>query len=221
MAYTSEVAVAIRRNQKEALTTALSKLSSPPLISKNINTVVIKPSIYNPDYPGNTTVELLKALVSTFKSIGKAVIVESDNPIRTTENAFSKSGYQVLEKFGADLVNLSSVESVLTAMPGFMTHSLRLPVLLFGSRFFVNAATAKIEPGIIALGGGIKNLLGLIPERDKSVYHSRIDDILLDLLSVFRPDLTVIDLSEIVIGVRQEGITRKVGGVIVGLDPVA
>jgi uncharacterized protein (DUF362 family) len=67
----------------------------------------------------------------------------------------------------------------------------------------------------------MKNLFGLLPEVDKSVYHNRIDDALVDLLQAFRPDLTVVDLTEITIGQREEGRVVKVGGVVVGTDPVA
>jgi uncharacterized protein (DUF362 family) len=96
-----------------------------------------------------------------------------------------------------------------------------MPIILTESCFFINLPTVKLEPEICTIGAGIKNLLGLIPEIDKSVYHERIDDVLLDLLTVFRPQLTIVDLTSLVIGMRKNGVTKEIGAIIVGLDPVA
>ena len=68
---------------------------------------------------------------------------------------------------------------------------------------------------------GIKNLYGLLPELEKQIYHEHLESVLLDLLGAFRPKLTIIDLSEFIIGERLTGQRKKVGGVVVGTDPVA
>jgi uncharacterized protein (DUF362 family) len=96
-----------------------------------------------------------------------------------------------------------------------------MPVLFTKTNFFVNVPTLKLEPGICTIGGGIKNLFGLIPESDKRHYHSKIDDVLLDILTAFRPQLTIMDLTKLVIGNREEGKTKDIGAVIVGTDPVS
>ena len=79
----------------------------------------------------------------------------------------------------------------------------------------------KAEPEICKLGAGIKNLFGLLPELNKNVYHASIDSVLIDLLIAYRPNLTVIDLTDVVIGNREYGQSKHVGGVVVGTDPVA
>jgi uncharacterized protein (DUF362 family) len=96
-----------------------------------------------------------------------------------------------------------------------------MPAILSGGLFLVNVATLKLDPDRRTIGAGVKNLFGLLPEKDKSSYHERLDDCLLDLLAVFRPDLTVMDLTEVVIGPRDRALIRKVGGAVVGTDPVA
>jgi uncharacterized protein (DUF362 family) len=106
-------------------------------------------------------------------------------------------------------------------MAGHYFETLEMPSLFATSNFFVNVPTLKIEPGICTVGGGIKNLFGLIPEPDKRHYHSQIDDVLLDILTAFRPQLTIMDLTTLVIGNREDGNTKSVGAVIVGTDPVA
>jgi uncharacterized protein (DUF362 family) len=118
-------------------------------------------------------------------------------------------------------VNLSESPRQSMKMAGHYFKILEMPTLLSKPNFFVNVPTVKLEPGICTVGGGIKNLFGLIPEPDKRHYHSHIDEVLLDLLISFRPQLTIMDLTTLVVGDREEGITKDIGAVIVGTDPVA
>lgn len=221
MNYTSEVAIAIRRTLRESLSEALSKLLAPPTPKGAIDRVIIKPSIYNPHFAGNTSSELVSALISLFNFLAPVLIVESDNPLRNAEDAFQQSSYHALEGKTTTLVNLSKSDLAPVKMAGHLFESKPMPTLLTGSRMLINAATLKVNPGVSVIGASMKNLFGLLPEVDKSVYHNRIDDALVDLLQAFRPDLTVVDLTEIAIGQREEGRVAKVGGVVVGTDPVA
>ena len=124
MEYTSEVAVAVKRSPAEALNTALSRLSEPILPPKNSKQVIIKPSIYDPSLPGNTDVQMVRAAVRMFKSLGPVKIVESDNPLRTTTEAFTKSGYNSLIQDNVELVNLSDVDMGPTSFSGHQLHAL-------------------------------------------------------------------------------------------------
>jgi uncharacterized protein (DUF362 family) len=222
MQLSSEIAIGVAKSQKKALRIALSKLTSPLNIpSKGIEKVIIKPSIYNPDYVGNTSPEITLALAETFSNIAPITVIESDNPLRTTSKAFAAAKYTSLLDHAAELCNLSSVELQDIEMAGFAFKNKAMPALLLRPHFLINAATVKLEPEICTIGGGIKNLFGLLPECDKSIYHQNIDNVLLDLLIAFRPDLTVIDLTELVIGSREDGVTRKINGIVLGVDPVA
>ena len=221
MDHTSEVSVAVRRNPHETLSVALSKLTVPLPLSTNIERVIIKTSLYSPDLPGNTTLALVRSLSHILESTAPVVVVESDNPLRSAELAFSRSGYNELEKEGVQLMNLSSSPTTNLKMPGYMFQERAVPAILSGAVFLVNVATVKLDSDKRAFGAGIKNLFGLLPEKDKSIYHAQLDDCLLDLLTVFRPGLTVMDLTEVVVGPRDRAVVRKVGGVVVGTDPVA
>ncbi|MHA1943163.1 MAG: DUF362 domain-containing protein [Candidatus Thorarchaeota archaeon] len=221
MEFTSEVAVSVKQSPAEALKTALSKLSIPIVPPKNTDRIIIKPSIYDPSLPGNTDVNMVRAVARLFGSLSPIKIVESDNPHRTTVDAFSNSGYNVLIKEQAELINLSDEDMVPITFPGYYFKDRRMPALLGSGRFLVNVATLKSEPKISTVGAGIKNLFGLLPELDKSIYHSSIDDVLMDLLSIYKPNLSIIDLTQLVIGDRTDGRVKQVGGVVVGTDPVA
>ena len=221
MIYTSGVSVAVRRSPSEALAVAISKLPDPFPIPTSPEIVLIKPSIYDPSLVGNTDIRMIQSLLRIFANVAPIYIVESDNPVRTAEDAFSKMNYTSLVSPGVNLLNLSKDETTMTKMPGYFFSEHDMPQSLVKSTFFVNAATLKVEPEICGVGASIKNLFGLLPEKMKSQYHERITDVLLDLLVTFRPNFTVVDLTEFVVGNRKDGKTQHLGGVVIGFDPVA
>lgn len=221
MDYTSQVAVAVKRTTRESLRTALSHLNGALDIPSNISHVIIKPSILDTSLPGNSSLEMIRALALTFKNVAPIHIVESDNPRRTTEDAFSKLGISRLEEDGIILDNLTESEMTSIVMAGNKFSKRKMPKLLKEPSFFVNAATLKIDFEKPAVSGGIKNLFGLLPEQNKRVYHECLDDVLLDLLITFKPDLTIVDLENIVVGERFQGDFRSIGGVVVGTDSLA
>jgi uncharacterized protein (DUF362 family) len=218
----TEVAIAVKKTPRDALSTALSKLTQPlPLVGDG-NRVVIKPSILDPKVPGNTSFEIARALVSLFENSSEIVLVESDNPYRSVEDAYSELGYSAFASDKIKLLNLSNDTLEDMAMSGhYFTNTHAMPQVLKHPLFLVNIATLKYRPAEGKVWGGIKNLFGLLPEVEKQKYHERLEDVLLDLLAAFRPSLTIIDLAEVVIGKRLAGQTMKVGGVVVGTDPVA
>jgi uncharacterized protein (DUF362 family) len=221
MVFTAEVAIGVRRTQSEALHTALLKLTTPIEIPQNLKQVVIKPSIYDPLLVGNTHAEVVREVIKTFRNLGPISIVESDSPVRSTMEAFQKTNYTELVSPTTSLVNLSSAPLSVVKMPGHFFAEHRMPLLLSQRVFFINVPTVKIDSEICSVGAGIKNLFGLLPEVEKNLYHSHIHDVLIDILSVFRPHLTIVDLTSLVIGDRTDGATKEIGAIIVGTDPVA
>jgi uncharacterized protein (DUF362 family) len=221
MESTSEISLAVQKTPKESLRVALSKLFDPIELGPDVNRVIVKPSIYDPSLVGNTDREMVKSVADLFFKIAKVFIVESDNPLRTTEEAFNECGYTSLQDNDVSLVNLTTSDVIEVNMPGHRLEKLAMPVLFESPHLFVNIATLKPEPNVSLVGAGIKNLFGLIPEVDKRVYHRDIHPVLLDLLTRYRPDLTVIDLTNVVVGEREDGVAQPFGGVIVGRDPVA
>lgn len=216
-----EIAIAVRRNPGEALRVALSKLNEPIIPPKNIKRVVIKPSIYDPKLPGNTDVKIVRAAIQIFNSVGPITIVESDNPLRSAKDAFSLCNYSNLENKSVSLLNLSDTEMVSVQFAGHYFEKRKMPRILHDDVFLINIATLKAEPDICGIGASIKNLFGLLPELDKRVYHGSLDSVLMDLLDAYRPNLTVVDLTDVIIGERTSATIKHVGGVVVGTDPVA
>jgi uncharacterized protein (DUF362 family) len=217
----SEVAVGLRRSPREALTAAFSKLNTQIIPPESKAHVVIKPSIYDTNLPGNTDAKMVRAVIQMFGSLGPVSIVESDNPRRKSMDAFKQSGYDNLENDRVKLVNLTDDDMVPATFSGHYFEHRKMPKILHNETFLINVATLKAEPEICTVGAGIKNLFGLLPEPDKSVYHTSIDEVLMDLLIAYKPNLTVIDLTNVVIGNRADRQSRHIGGVVIGTDPVA
>ncbi len=221
MEHPVEVAVAVKRTVHESLTTALANLSLPLSISDPIDRVVVKPSVLDPKLPGNTSLDIMRTVVGLFKESTEVLVVESDNPLRTTSEAFSRSGYNELTGDQVKLVNLTTERHKLVDMPGHHFEAHSIPVSLLGTRLLVSVATLKVDPESNAVSGSVKNLFGLLPDVDKQALHPFLDNVLLDLLELFRPDLTIMDLTEVVVGERLTGKARLAGGVVVGRDAVA
>jgi len=221
MQQTTDIGVAVRKNPLEALSVAISKLPQPIHFAKGIDEIVIKPSIYDPELPGNTSLGILMSVVNVFEDIAGLVIVESDNPIRNAESAFDELGYTKALSERARFKNLSSDGKVPVDFPGNFFQKHEMPETIVNTQFLVNLSTLKAEPNICTIGGSVKNLFGLIPEKDKSVYHAAIDDVLQDLLYHYKPNFTILELTNVVIGLREKKRTKFVGGVVVGEDPVA
>ncbi|MFW9910495.1 MAG: DUF362 domain-containing protein [Candidatus Thorarchaeota archaeon] len=214
----SYVSVAIKRTPKEALSTALSKLPVPLSISPDVKRIVLKPSIYDPELPGNTSFDMMSAVVDFFKQVSPISIVESDNPVRTAEEAYSKCGYKAFLEQGVELVNLSSATGGIP-FGGILENEL-VPPILGANRYLINVAALKHSDST-HIGAGIKNLFGLISRRDKDQYHSRLADVLVLLLQKLPPVLSIVDLTRYVVGDRRNAQVHEVGGVVIGTDALA
>jgi uncharacterized protein (DUF362 family) len=219
MAQGSQVSVGLGRTLRKSLDTALSKMASPLSAAKSVNHVIIKPSILDPSLPGNSSTEMIRSVVRVFSSVAPVLVAESDNPRRSANEAFSGIGLDRL--LTAKLVNLSTEDTVKVTMPNRAFATRRMPGILVDGAFSVNLSTLKVNPARSTMSGSIKNLFGLLPEIGKDAYHRNLDDVLLDLLSSFRPDVTIMELSSVVVGTRMKGATMRIGGVIVSTDPVA
>ena len=148
MRYASFVSVALKRSQHEALTAAISRMPTPVPIDPRVNKVVLKPSIYDPNLVGNTTFGMAKAVTEFFRSVAPVVIVESDNPRRTAEEAFAQSGYNALATESVSLVNLSDCPLTEVDFAGTFLRKVDMRVLgsVQGSRISSDFYPCVIRP---------------------------------------------------------------------------
>jgi len=145
------------------------------------NDVIVKPNIcvaYRaPEYAATTNPDVVAALVRLCRAAGAKRVRVMDQPFGgTADEAYKRSGTSIPE--GQDIKQWSVYRDALDAdvlinVPIAKTHELALLTL------------------------GMKNLMGLI--EDRGSLHSNLAQRIADLTSLFRPQLTVIDATRILI----------------------
>ncbi|MDH5450870.1 MAG: DUF362 domain-containing protein [Candidatus Bathyarchaeota archaeon] len=200
----------------------LGSLKSPFIIKPNICTGVDKTGFAVTNV---SVVEALVDLVLKEDSNLSIKIVESDSESKFADEAFEKFGYTSLEQKlrieGLDVsaVNLSRLPTVSVKLDGLYFKKFELPNVITGSKYFVSMAVAKTHY-LTFVTGTLKNLFGLLPRKDQSFYHAHINDVIVDLNRLVRPDLCIVDAR---VGLEGwEGPkTRRLGTFIIGRKPVS
>ncbi len=195
---------------------------SPVLLKPNICTISD-----NTGY-SVTRVEVVEAIIDLVLRENSKLsirIVESDSQSKTAEKAFEKFGYVRLASkmqsagFDVSVINLSQSKLESIAFEGDYFKDPDLPDLIAGPRYFISVAAAKTHY-LTFITGVLKNLFGVLPRRDQSFYHSRIDDVIVDLARMIRPDLSIVDAR---VGIEgwNGPTTRRLDAFILGHGPVS
>jgi uncharacterized protein (DUF362 family) len=158
---------------------------------------------------------VVEAIVERMKDLGiKTYVVESDATITNADEAFEITGMKAMCKLnGVEYLNLRHLkEKVKIEIPdGETLKSITVPFLVTESAI-ISAAKLKTHTSTkVTLG--MKNMFGLLPDKFKGKYHARgISKVIVDINSVLKPVLTVIDGF-----VGMEGL-GPVGGTPVKMD---
>ncbi|MFX0125051.1 MAG: DUF362 domain-containing protein [Candidatus Hodarchaeota archaeon] len=204
------------------LINGFKNLKSPILIKPNICTQVDKTGFAVNDV---RVVEMLIKLILKENQDLSIKIVESDSISKFADEAYIKFGYKNLEEkmqiSGSDvsLINLSHSPTVKIDFNGNYFMNPELPEILVGSKFLISLAIAKTH-FLTFLTGTLKNLFGLLPRKDQTFYHPHINDVIVDINRLFRPNLCIVDAR-----VGLEGWagpkSRRLDRFIIGQNPVS
>lgn len=197
-------------------------LRSPVLIKPNICTQVDKTG-----YAVND-VQVVEALIKLILKENQDLsikIVESDSVSKFANEAYIKFGYKSLEEkmqmSGSDvsLINLTHSPTIEIKFEGSYFKNPKLPEILLGSKFLISLAIAKTHY-LTFLTGTLKNLFGLLPRKDQTYYHPYINDVIVDINRLIRPNLCIVDAR-----VGLEGWvgpkSRRLDRFIIGRKPVS
>jgi uncharacterized protein (DUF362 family) len=193
--------------------------------------VVIKPNICaGEDKTGfaNTSVKVVQALITLFLEKDRKLsikIVEADSGAKWADEAFETFGYKALEKemksrgFDVSLVNLSNSPTATVKLEGLYFKDPELPTLITEPCFFVSLAVAKTH-GLTFITGTLKNLFGLLPKKDKFVYHPHLNEVIVDMNRIVKPKLCIVDAR---VGLEGwEGPTKRLlNAFVIGRNPVS
>jgi uncharacterized protein (DUF362 family) len=231
--------VAIVREEEPTKATwkALS-LIHPKIEIKPDDRVLIKPNCVRPSKPSTgvtTDSQVVEAIVEYLKNKGVSdiTIAEGGNP--GIDKAFRLTGLKDLsERHELKLVNLNDDEWEEVSIPGGVAlKKVRIARTVLGSTCIINVPKLKIHH-MAQVTLSLKNFMGVIVGNRGKVMHHRLDEKIVDLASLFKPRLSVIDgivgsemdevmgrpvrMNVVLAGVDMVA-TDTVGSAVMGVDP--
>ncbi|MFH1679488.1 MAG: DUF362 domain-containing protein [Candidatus Eisenbacteria bacterium] len=223
-----EIALA-RGDAKDATRRALAALGGIGRFVPSGAVVLIKPNASFPSPPewGATThPEVVASLIALCLEAGARRVFVADHTMQDPDTCFEVSGTRaaVAPFSEAKLVSLDDRKAyrAIEIPGGKALRKAEIPVLLEKADVFINAPTAKSHAAT-AVSLGLKNLMGLV--WDRNVFHQEIDlhQGIADLGTALRPNLTVLDAQSVLKtgGPAGPGDVEMLGAVVAGIDPVA
>ena len=189
--------------------------------------VVIKPNISwarAPQLAATTNPEVLEAVIELCQEAGAKKVRIADNTIHDARRCFAVTGVgKVAEKTGAELVYPRD-----SMMKEMNLHGQRLkdwPVFtpMVEADKVINLPVAKVH-ALSELTLGMKNWIGGVGGR-RSALHQDIHETIVDLAQFFKPTVTLIDATRIMIANGPSGGSesdvRAANRLILSNDPVA
>jgi uncharacterized protein (DUF362 family) len=216
-----------QHNARAAFGAALDRC---PVPAKPIRSIAVKINICDyrrPDTGAVTDPALLGALLDELRSRhegARLVIVENDATTLDIRSAYRVLGFErMAAEHGAELHNVAEGGWVRKPVPdGRFLKELEVPAIVEDTDLFVNFAKLKTN-ALTKTTGCLKNTFALLREKRKVVHHPHIDDVLLDMNKVIRPDVCLVDGM-----IGMEGITgpafgrpKRCGLLIGGSNPVS
>lgn len=192
--------------------------------SKSTKNIVIKPNLcYYWDYSTGHTTDpkfvgtLIDVIRSRTSPTVKINIVESDASAMKCKYAFPMLGYEKLAKQkSVELVNLTQDKAAKTSVSiSNNSHEFLVPQTIAEADVLINVPKIRYMPGV-KISCALKNIYGCNPYPKKFRYHPWLDEAIVCLNKIMRPDLCLLD-AIIVRGVQ----TLKLGLVMASTDPVA
>jgi uncharacterized protein (DUF362 family) len=192
--------------------------------SQKIQKVAIKPNLcYYWDYSTGETTDpkFVSALIGVIRHCAspevEISVVESDASAMKCKYSFRMLGYEKMAREkSVKLVNLSNdqAEKVKVTVRN-KTHQFSVPKTIAEADILIDVPKIKYMLGC-KLTCALKNIYGCNPYPKKYKYHKLLDETILSLNKIMKPDLCIID------GIIVKGIkTRRLGLIMASTDPVA
>jgi uncharacterized protein (DUF362 family) len=177
------------------------------------------------DTGATTDPMVVEAIIERLKNLHvKIYVVESDATMTNADKAFEVTGMkEMCERNGVEYLNLRHVKDrVKLDIPNAETlKSITVPRIVTESAI-VSAAKLKTHMST-TVTLGMKNMFGLLPDKLKGKYHMKgISRVIVDINTVLRPALTVIDGFVAMEGRGpSDGTPVQMDLIIAGTDTVA
>lgn len=228
----------IKGTDPRAMTKQALKLIHAKALISTDDRVLIKPNYITPKHPttGVTTdSRVVDGIIEFVKDCGASEITIGEGGDPETDLAFDITGIRdVASRQGVKLVNLNKDEGVKVTIPsGRALKEVKIAKTVLDSTCIVNVPKLKIHH-MAQVTLSIKNLMGVMVGRRGAIMHSRLDEKLVDLASLIKPKVNVIDgivgsemhetrgrpvpMNLVVAGTDMVA-TDAIGSAIMGIDP--
>ncbi len=206
---------------------AVAALGGMERFVKPGETVLVKPNMAwdrAPEQGANTHPEVVAEVVRLCRAAGARRVIVSDNSIHDAARVAERSGIRAaVEAARGELVLASRSGFERANLGGSVLSSWDVLSLVFEADRLVNVPVVK-HHSLSRLTCGMKNHMGLIGS-SRGRLHQEIHAAVVDLAAAFRPTLTVVDATRVMMrngptGGRLEDVAA-VNAVAAGTDPVA
>ncbi|HUV29666.1 MAG TPA: DUF362 domain-containing protein [Acidobacteriota bacterium] len=194
-----KVTLARNEDHAKALCSALAVIGGIERFVKRGERVLLKPNAAwdrVPEQAVNTNPVLVGEMVRQCRAAGATEVLVTDFGSHNPRRTFLRSGIRTaVEQNGGRILLLSDDDFVETDLKGrFITN---WPVLkyVFEIDRLINMPIAK-HHGLVAGTASMKNFFGIIGG-NRSRLHDRLDQSIVDLAAFFKPTLTVVDATRV------------------------
>jgi uncharacterized protein (DUF362 family) len=188
--------------------------------------ILIKPNVGFNRPEAVTSPEVLRAVIEVVKDADPKEIIVAESAVRgyNTSNNFGVTGIaDVVRGLGIRLVDLDkSSEIVKVKTSGKLLGEVSVFKLACDADVIISVPRLKRHSQAIVTIS-MKNMMGILPSDQKGMFHVLgLQQCIADLNTVFRPDLAIVDATE-VMTVSGPGMGRMVPGeaILASRDPVA
>ncbi|MEW6409099.1 MAG: DUF362 domain-containing protein [Nitrospirota bacterium] len=189
--------------------------------------VVVKPNIgfdRTPEYAANTNPEVVSTVVRLCYEAGAKNVKVFDRTVNDARRCYVQSGIaDASKKVGAEVSHIDDRKFSEIKINGQALKSWPLYTEILEADKVINIPVAK-HHSLAKLTMAMKNWMGIMGGFRRQI-HQRLDESLVDIATVIKPTLTILDAVRILIANGPQGGSledvKKIDTVIVGVDQVA
>lgn len=189
--------------------------------------VVVKPNIgwdRTPEQAANTNPEVVSTVVKLSYEAGAKKVKVFDRTINDARRCYKQSGIADAAKAaGAEVSFIDDRKFKTVTLEGLALKEWPLYTDILEADKIINVPIAKTH-GLATLTMALKNWMGIMGGR-RGIIHQRLDDSLVDIATVIKPTLTILDAIRILTANGPQGgnlrDVKKLNTVIVSTDQVA
>jgi len=221
--------LAVARGSDPALLVraAIQRLGGIQRFVRNGESVLLKPNMAwdrTPEQGANTHPAVVAEMIRQCRAAGARRVIVADNPVHDAERTSQRSGIrQAVGDAGGEMVLPDQCGFTRAALLGSVLDSWEVMSVVFLVDRVINLPVVK-NHSLSLLTCGLKNHMGLLGGT-RARLHQEIHASLADLAAAFRPTLTVVDATRVMLrggptgGRLQDVVVRN--AVAAGTDPVA